>query len=218
MHFHFCTDATNKQISSNLIPVSEKDIEQVGVGRKHKASDDQIIRTAWALFESKGYEATTMADIAEASDISRRSLFNYFPNKEALLFPFFDEQMEAFRTHLIARPQEETLMEAFVACITQLNPIMIQCELEFPAGPEVERARHTAAATRYAQEVWAAEMEDVALVRLGNIPDALVQAGFVGALTGQVLTEIAHLQMQNPAITRDQALQRTLISLGKLFS
>lgn len=198
--------------------MNQKDIEHVSLGRRHKASNDQIILTAWSLFESKGYEATTMADIAEASDLSRRSLFNYFPNKEALLFPFFDKQMAAFRIHLLERPQQESLMEALSACMIHLDPILAQCELEYPAGAEVERARHTAAATRYAQEAWSAEMEDVALERLGNIPDARVQAGFVGALAAQALAEIANLMLQNPAITRDQALQRIIISLGKLFN
>lgn len=198
--------------------MNEKEIEHVGLGRKHKVTDDHIIGAAWALFEAKGYEATTMADIAEAVGISRRSLFNYFATKEALLFPFFDEQMETLRTALIARPQGEKLLESFLACIPSLDPIMLRHESQHMAGVEVERARATGAAVRYSRDVWSAEMEDAALERLANAPDARIQAGFVGALVSQALSEISGLLIQEPSLPKDQALQRVLQGLSRLIN
>ena len=197
--------------------MSDKENEHVGAGRRHKATDEQIIRTAWELFEAKGYEATTMADIAEAVGIARRSLFNYFSTKESLLFPFFQEQMEVFRNELLARPTDENFLESFKACIPSLDPIMAHCDATFVPGAEVARARNSASATRYSREIWAAEMEDAALARLGSAPDAHTQAGFVGALVGQAVTELANLALRNPELPKDQALIRVISALHRII-
>ncbi len=41
-----------------------------------------LVRTAQRLFAQKGFEATTMNDIAQASGKGRRTLYTYFKNKE----------------------------------------------------------------------------------------------------------------------------------------
>lgn len=45
-----------------------------------------IQREALRLFLSKGFEGTTIEEIAEAVEISPSTFFNYFPNKEAVVF------------------------------------------------------------------------------------------------------------------------------------
>ena len=54
----------------------------------------RIISTASELFKTRGYHSTTMDDIAEKAEISRGTLFNYFPSKEALLLPWGQEIMD----------------------------------------------------------------------------------------------------------------------------
>jgi AcrR family transcriptional regulator len=46
----------------------------------------EIQGTALALFESRGYDATTVDDVAAAADVSPRTLFRHFPTKEDLVF------------------------------------------------------------------------------------------------------------------------------------
>lgn len=46
---------------------------------------DHIAETAWRLFEAQGYEAVTMEQIAGEADVARRTLYNHFPVKEAVL-------------------------------------------------------------------------------------------------------------------------------------
>lgn len=48
----------------------------------------RILSATSDLFGSQGYSQTTMDDIAERADISRGTLFNYFPTKDSLLEPF----------------------------------------------------------------------------------------------------------------------------------
>jgi AcrR family transcriptional regulator len=53
--------------------------------RKKEQARARIVATAAQLFEQHGIDATSIEDIAEASDVSRATVFNYFPYKEAIL-------------------------------------------------------------------------------------------------------------------------------------
>jgi len=46
---------------------------------------NELIRIAFDLFMSKGYEATTIADVLRAAGISKGSLYHYFASKEEIL-------------------------------------------------------------------------------------------------------------------------------------
>jgi AcrR family transcriptional regulator len=54
--------------------------------RKKQQTRESIATTALALFSSRGYHATTVADIAAAADVSERTVFGYFATKEDILF------------------------------------------------------------------------------------------------------------------------------------
>ncbi len=53
--------------------------------RRKELSRDRIVAAAIALIEERGIDATSMDDIARAVDVSRATIFNYFPYKEAIL-------------------------------------------------------------------------------------------------------------------------------------
>jgi AcrR family transcriptional regulator len=55
--------------------------EQGAGGGRAAATRDALYDAAAALFVERGYEDTTMADIAERAGTSRRTAFNHFPNK-----------------------------------------------------------------------------------------------------------------------------------------
>ncbi len=48
------------------------------------------------LMYERGYDAITLADIAEAAGMARTSMYNYYPSKEALLVAYTDDEMERF--------------------------------------------------------------------------------------------------------------------------
>ncbi|MDX6353351.1 MAG: hypothetical protein QOF98_254 [Streptomyces sp.] len=52
------------------------------------------MNAAIELFGSKGYEETTIAELAEAADVSTRTFFSYFASKEAVLFEGTPLKME----------------------------------------------------------------------------------------------------------------------------
>ena len=53
--------------------------------RKRQQTADHIAATAFRLFEASGYEDVTMEQIASEADVSKGTLYNYFPVKEALV-------------------------------------------------------------------------------------------------------------------------------------
>ncbi|NBE92349.1 TetR/AcrR family transcriptional regulator [Nonomuraea sp. KC401] len=53
--------------------------------RKKQRTRQALIQAALRLFEKQGYEETTVAQIAEAADLSTRTFFLHFPTKEDVL-------------------------------------------------------------------------------------------------------------------------------------
>ena len=77
--------------------------------RKKQRTRETIVRVAHELFAERGYDATTIADIAEAADIAPRTFFGYFPTKEDVVFHDFDEIVETFGTRLRDRGADQLL-------------------------------------------------------------------------------------------------------------
>src|SRR3954471_15974601 len=65
--------------------------------RKKDATHQAIGDAAWALFAEKGYEETSINDIAERANVAPRTFFRYFPTKEAVVYPEFDQMLELVR-------------------------------------------------------------------------------------------------------------------------
>lgn len=81
-------------------PVSLRD-------RKKADRRQRIFDRAMRLFQERGFQATTFDAIAHAAGVSRGTVFNYFPYKEALLIEYFGRELGALRQAL--RRRRETL-------------------------------------------------------------------------------------------------------------
>jgi AcrR family transcriptional regulator len=86
-------------------------------GRPQTVDPAAVALTAGRLFEAHGYEATTMDDVAAAAGVSRRSLFNHFPRKEALLWSGFEPYLDHLRTRLAAADLDAGLGEQLFLCM-----------------------------------------------------------------------------------------------------
>jgi AcrR family transcriptional regulator len=54
--------------------------------RKKRQTRAAIAAAAMGLFRERGFDAVTIADVARAADVSEKTIFNYFPAKEDLVF------------------------------------------------------------------------------------------------------------------------------------
>jgi AcrR family transcriptional regulator len=81
--------------------------------RKKRQMRQHIFEAARALFERKGFDKVSVAEVARAADVSEVTVFNYFPTKEDLFYggmQFFEEELiESVRS----RPKGETAVKAF---------------------------------------------------------------------------------------------------------
>lgn len=63
-------------------------------------SRERLIESAFALFEERGYEQTTVDDIAERAGVGRTTFFRVFGAKEEVIFPDHDSILRAIADRL----------------------------------------------------------------------------------------------------------------------
>ncbi|HYS40157.1 MAG TPA: TetR family transcriptional regulator [Pseudonocardiaceae bacterium] len=80
--------------------------------RKKQRTRCALIDSAFALFQRKGFDATTVDEIAEAVDVSPRTFFRYFTSKEEVALSLLDDQLGALLTLVEQRPAEESVLTA----------------------------------------------------------------------------------------------------------
>jgi AcrR family transcriptional regulator len=75
--------------------------------RKQELVRGELASAAWDLFGKKGYESTTVAEIAAAAGVSRRTFFRYYASKEEVLTATSDDLAEAMLAAMAGRPRDE---------------------------------------------------------------------------------------------------------------
>jgi AcrR family transcriptional regulator len=86
--------------------------------RKKDETRERISQAAIQLFHEKGFEATTVDEIAARADVAKGTFFNYFPRKEAVLHAITERQidaLEALADRLASDPRgvKEKLLAVF---------------------------------------------------------------------------------------------------------
>lgn len=87
--------------------------------RKKQRTRDALVDAAHRLFLSQGYAATTVDEIAAAVDVSQRTFFRYFANKEEAALAVLADAEEYFVGRLRARPAAENPLTAMRAAICE---------------------------------------------------------------------------------------------------
>ncbi|WP_128379876.1 TetR/AcrR family transcriptional regulator [Streptomyces cavernae] len=95
--------------------------------RKKQRMYQAVSDTAIALFLEKGFENVSVAEVAAAAEISKPTLFRYFPTKEDLvLHRFADHEREAARVVVARRPGTsplDALCAHFLAGLDRRDPV-----------------------------------------------------------------------------------------------
>jgi mycofactocin system transcriptional regulator len=92
-------------------------------GRKRVTSAAELEHIAFELFTSRGFDQTTVDDIAAAAGIGRRTFFRYFPSKNDIAWGDFDGQLKQMRERLFASPPERPLMDAVREALLDFNRV-----------------------------------------------------------------------------------------------
>ena len=78
-----------------------------------------IYSIASNLFLEKGYEATTLKDIAEAADVSTGTLYRYFPSKGDFLVEIGRASVEHLKTYAEELPEDMSIVEAVLSVLLE---------------------------------------------------------------------------------------------------
>jgi AcrR family transcriptional regulator len=161
-----------------------------------------IIRAAYELFAERGYDATTVADIAEAAEVAPRTVAMYFPAKQDIALFQFSDGVAALSAALRDRQPGERLYDVFGRwLLTRLTEPQDREEYRlarrmFAANPDLGalRTSRMAAAIRDGAAMIADET--------GSPPDAIgprIAAAAVGAIAMEVVDT-------EPGTEREQAV------------
>jgi AcrR family transcriptional regulator len=80
--------------------------------RKKLKARRELERVALELFSGKGFDQTTIREIADAADMSPRTFFRYFSSKEEVIFARASDDIEALRLRVRSRPEGEPPYES----------------------------------------------------------------------------------------------------------
>jgi len=83
--------------------------------RKKRQTREAIIAAALSLFQARGFDAVTIAEIARAADVSEKTISNYFPTKEDLVFRHGGERRAALVDAIAGRRPGESIVAPFRA-------------------------------------------------------------------------------------------------------
>ncbi|MFB6714646.1 MULTISPECIES: TetR/AcrR family transcriptional regulator [unclassified Streptomyces] len=101
--------------------------------RKKQLTYQAVSEAAIAMFLERGFDKVSVAEVAAAADISKPTLFRYFPAKEDLvLHRFADHEDEAARV-VAARGEDESPLEAlhrhFLDGLERRDPVTGLCDI-----------------------------------------------------------------------------------------
>jgi AcrR family transcriptional regulator len=157
--------------------------------RKKRETREALARAGLQLFVERGYDATTLADIAEAAGVSTRTIFAYFPGKEDLLFASFETMNQALERALAERPEGQDALTALREFILSEahQKTDLDCMLDEVIAADETLSRQKRARIAQVQGVLAAAIA----TDLGAAPDDLRASVAAASLTAafEVLAE-----------------------------
>lgn len=165
--------------------------------RKKLRTRAAISTAAIGLFLEHGFDAVGVAEVARVAEVSKRTLFAYFPTKEDLvLHRFADHETDAADVVRARRPDQgplAALREAFLRGLEEREPVTGLCDV--PAVAAVFRlvTGTPALAARLAEFVGAGEVALAAALADAGVPDP--DAGLAAAQITAVRRALATANM-----------------------
>ena len=99
----------------------EADQGQVRRGRPPSTSTRELRLIALRLFAERGFDNTTIEQIAAEAGVSERTFFRYFTTKASVLWSEFETEVETIRASLAAVPDDVPLMDAVRGAVVAAN-------------------------------------------------------------------------------------------------
>ncbi|MEQ3554588.1 mycofactocin system transcriptional regulator [Pseudonocardia nematodicida] len=162
-------------------------------GRRPVTSRSEIEHIALELFTDRGFEHTTVDDVAHAAGIGRRTFFRYYASKNDVAWGAFDEQLHSMRAVLAAQPSDLGVLEGIRRAVLEFNHVepaeqpwhrrRLQLILRTPALQAHSTLRYAA---------WRQVVADHVAARRGEPASSLVPQSVGHACLGVCLAAYEH--------------------------
>ncbi|MEJ3652362.1 mycofactocin system transcriptional regulator [Actinomycetes bacterium KLBMP 9759] len=162
-------------------------------GRRPVTSRSEIEHIALDLFTERGFDTTTVDDIATAAGIGRRTVFRYYSSKNDIPWGAFDDQLDRMRAMFDALPPDIAVMTGIRLAVLDFNEVDVDEQpwhrrrLRLILGTPALQAHST---LRYT--AWRQVVADYAAGRLGVAPDGLLPQTVGHACLGVALAAYEH--------------------------
>ncbi len=133
------------------------------VGRWEPDARGRLASAAMELYGEKGFDSTTVEEIAARAGLTERTFFRYFADKREVLFGGAHELQEFLVAHVLEAPPS-------------LPPIEVIASAYMAAGDDIFEARRDFSRARQAIIVANAELRERELVKLATLNAALAEA------------------------------------------
>ena len=129
------------------------------MGRWEPDSRGRLEQAALALYSQRGFESTTVAEIAAQAGVTERTFFRYFADKREVLFSGAGSLQEFLVSHVFSAPDSAPPMDAVVAA--------------FEAAGALLQERHEFARQRQAVIVANTGLRERELIKLASLASAI---------------------------------------------
>ncbi|MFE0351668.1 TetR/AcrR family transcriptional regulator [Streptomyces griseoluteus] len=100
-------------------------------GRKKRETRERLAHVATLMFIERGFENVTITEIAEAADVSKMTVSNYFPLKEDLVFDAHEGVVDSLARVVRERAVRESALHAlhrvYVSSLDRPHPLNGRC-------------------------------------------------------------------------------------------
>lgn len=186
--------------------------------RKRARTRQALIEAAAELFERRGYDRTTIADIAAAADVSTRTFFGYFATKEDVLFPDADARVRAALTAIDNRRPAEGPTQILLRALRELGDAgddlvgpMAALRLRFVRSVPSVRGRGLQRQLDAQNEI-ADRLHTAFPDEIDEVESAALVGAFVGAIGG-ALEVLLRDGSADPDVLRDRLQRATEVAL-----
>ncbi len=133
------------------------------MGRWEPDARGRLASAAMELYGERGFDNTTVEEIAARAGLTERTFFRYFADKREVLFGGAHELQEFLVAHVIEAP-------------LSLSPIEVVAQAYMAAGDDIFEARRDFARVRQAVIASSTELRERELIKLATLNAALASA------------------------------------------
>lgn len=179
---------------------------------------DRLVDAAFDLFDERGYEQTTVDDIAERAGVGRTTFFRHYRSKEHVIFPDHDRLLEAIQNRL-ATSNANTA----VVAVTEAVRLVLMSYVE-----EGERARRRYAITSRVPALRDREIASAARYQrlfrefiadwMGPSPQAALRAELMAAAVVSAHNHVLRRWLRREAIDPVREIDAAMAEVVALFT